>query len=127
MSTVRRTRYCLPRRCRLTRGTDIRRVLSRGIRAADRLLTVCVAPNGLGFTRLGLSVGRRVGGAVQRNRCKRLLREAFRLHRLGMLQPGFDIVCIPRSAEDASLPACGRSLTALLDQALARLERSSRA
>jgi ribonuclease P protein component len=102
-------------------------VLAQGIRAADRLLTVCVAPNSLGFTRLGLSVSRRFGGAVQRNRCKRLLREAFRMRRLGTLEPGFDIVCIPRFVEVAAPPDYGRSLTALLDKALARLEKSSQA
>lgn len=47
--------------------------------------------NGLARTRLGLSVGRRVGGATVRVRAKRLIREAFRLER-ATLPPGLDIV-----------------------------------
>ena len=46
---------------------------------------------GQGPTRLGLSVGRKVGGAVVRNRVKRRVREIFRLHK-HLLKPGYDIV-----------------------------------
>ena len=44
-----------------------------------------------GPTRLGLSVGKKVGGAVVRNRVKRCIREIFRLHK-HLLKPGYDIV-----------------------------------
>jgi ribonuclease P protein component len=47
--------------------------------------------------RLGLTVPRALGGAVDRNRIKRRLREAFRLHRAG-LGPRWDIVLNPRRA-----------------------------
>jgi ribonuclease P protein component len=53
------------------------------------------APNGLPVTRLGLSVSRKVGGAVQRNRVKRLLREAFRAVQHD-LPAGLDLVVVAR-------------------------------
>ncbi|MBI4385886.1 MAG: ribonuclease P protein component, partial [Elusimicrobia bacterium] len=67
-------------------------------------------------TRLGLSVSRKLGGAVRRNRIRRLLKEAFRLNR-HRLEHGYDLVAYPRpgcpwdglkDAEDALLAACGK-------------------
>lgn len=62
-------------------------------------LTVFAIPNGLGHCRLGLSIGKRVGGAVRRSEVKRRIREAFRLtqHAWG---PGLDLV-VGASAHDA--------------------------
>jgi ribonuclease P protein component len=49
--------------------------------------------NGRAYSRLGLAASRKVGGAVARNRAKRLLRESFRRHKV---LPGFDLVLIPK-------------------------------
>ena len=49
--------------------------------------------------RLGITASRKVGGSVERNRAKRLVREFFRLHRV-KLQPGSDIVVIVRAGAD---------------------------
>jgi ribonuclease P protein component len=69
------------RRPRLSRSADFQRVYRQGRSAASRHLVLYAFPredaeSGSGI-RLGVSVGRRVGGAVERNRVKRLLREAF--------------------------------------------------
>lgn len=66
------------RRRRLSRSADFDRVYREGRSHASPLLVVYSFPSaGEGGPRLGVSVGRRVGGAVERNRVKRLLRDAF--------------------------------------------------
>ena len=67
-----------PPALRIRRGRDFDRVFRSGGRAADALLAVHALPNGGPHPRLGLAVGRKVGGSVVRNRVKRLLREAWR-------------------------------------------------
>ena len=62
-------------------------------RLDGRLFTLVVAPNAREEDRLGLAVSRRVGGSVERNRAKRLVREVFRRARVPR---GLDIVVIPR-------------------------------
>ena len=62
-------------------GADFRRVFRRGFRVDGPLLSLVAADNDLGYDRLGLAASRKLGGAVARNRAKRLLREAFRRHK----------------------------------------------
>ena len=63
---------------RLRAAADYRRVFRRGLRIDGPLFLLVAAENERGFPRLGLAAGKRAGGAVERNRAKRLLREAFR-------------------------------------------------
>src|ERR671934_1769619 len=68
------------RRGRLSRSADFDRVYREGRSHANRHLVLYAFPRGDGRggdPRLGVSVGRKVGGAVERNRVKRMLREAF--------------------------------------------------
>jgi ribonuclease P protein component len=65
-------------RQRLRKRIDFDRVFRRGVRLDGRLFMLVAAANGLTQDRLGLAVNRRVGGAVVRNRLRRLLRESFR-------------------------------------------------
>jgi len=87
-------RFC--RAERLVRKEQFDAVFEEGARFRSVAVTVRARPNGLGYSRLGLLVGRRFGGAVRRNRMKRLLRESFRRNR-GVLSVGCDVVVVPRS------------------------------
>jgi ribonuclease P protein component len=59
------------------------------------LMVLCSLPNDLPYSRFGFAVSSRIGGAVERNRIKRQLRESMRL-RLGQVKPGWDILIIAR-------------------------------
>lgn len=75
---------------------DFRRAFDRKRSASDATIVVHGAENGLGYARLGISVGKRkVRKATARNRIKRLLREAFRLNKAD-LPIGVDLVIVPR-------------------------------
>jgi ribonuclease P protein component len=79
---------------RLVRGSDFRKAFRLGLRLDGPLFTMVAAPNGRAYSRLGLAASRKVGGAVQRNRAKRLLRESFRHQKIAA---GFDLVLIPKA------------------------------
>jgi len=111
-----------PRSARLTRPAEFQAALRRGVRVASDGITLRALPNGLAFSRLGLIVSRRFGGAVQRNRFKRILREAFRLSRAG-LPPGFDLVCSPDPGSNPELDQARRCLLELSERAARRALR----
>lgn len=106
---------------RLRRPADFDRVYRSTAFAADEWLVVRGCPNGLSYTRLGVSVSRKVGNAVVRNRWKRLLREAFRQNR-ALLPIGLDLVARPR--RDASPEFHG--VFASLPQLARRIAKSLR-
>jgi ribonuclease P protein component len=105
---------------RITRGADFQRAYQRRITAGDDRLLVFVFPNGLTHPRLGVSVSRKVGGAVVRNRWKRCIREAFRLSR-EQLPWGVDLVVIPRPDAVPGTKELQESLVKLARRAAKRI------
>ena len=88
------------RRRRLSRSGEFERVYREGRSHASRHLVVYAFPRGEADDaepRLGVSVGRKLGGAVERNRMKRLLREAFWAN-AETLSDGHDFVIVARPA-----------------------------
>src|SRR5437879_3276695 len=106
----------------LRRPADFRRVYDRRRSASDDWLIVYGCENGLPHLRLGLSVSRKVGPAVVRNRLRRLYREAFRLTR-HQLASGLDLVLIPRRPDEPSLDELKASLPRLVAQVARKLAR----
>lgn len=101
-----------PKSNRVRKQADFDRVHRSQAYAADDTLVLRGSPNGLKHARLGLSVSRKVGNAVARNRWKRLIREAFRVSK-AKIPSGMDFVARPRKGAVPSLAAIKASLPRL--------------
>ena len=107
----------MQRKYRLTRSTDFKRVRRTGKSYAHPFVVLVVQASEVSKARVGVTAGRSVGGAVQRNRAKRLLREAIR-PLLTDLHAGWDLILIARPALlTKSLQDIRRVLTGLLRHA----------
>jgi len=86
---------------RIRRRAEFQDVYQRGVRIHGRFATVFVLANERPVGRLGIAATKKLGGAVERNRAKRLIREVFRHNNIA---PGFDVVVVPkREILDATL------------------------
>jgi len=126
------------KRGRLSRSAEFDRVFRQGRSHGNRVLVLYGFPRADASAagdpgaepRLGLSVSRRVGGAVERNHVKRLLREAFE-QELERLPAGHDVVIVARPearlvAERDGLNGIRAALRELIDQLRARVEGEAR-
>src|SRR5204862_2369987 len=109
---------------RIRRRSEFQQVYNRGVKIRGRLSTVFTLVNPSGVDRLGIAATRKLGGAVERNRAKRLIREVFRRNKIAK---GFDVVVIPkRSLLDASLTVFEAEYRAIVERHLGRHSRSGR-
>lgn len=117
------------RRGRLTRSAEFERVYRQGRSQSNRHLVLYTFPSPSSAQgRVGFSVSRKIGGAVERNRVKRLLREAFD-QRSPRLEGGQDVVVVARPdvrdlAERSGLAGVDASLGELLERAGLGLDES---
>ncbi len=114
-------RLPFPQAARLRSPSDFRLVYQHRRSVSDEVLLIYARPNALAITRFGASVSRKVGGAVARNRWRRLLKESFRLTRRA-LPTGLDVIAIPRVTEPPGLEAIQGSMTRLMR----RIEKRAR-
>ena len=102
------------RQYRLRRNSDFQQVRQNGTTYASPLMVLAFLRNQLGYSRFGFVVNKRLGGAAQRNKIKRRMREAAR-QRLIQIQPGFDLVFIARQPlQSASYSEIEQTLDYLL-------------
>jgi len=106
----------MKRKFRLRRSTDFKRVRRLGKSYAHPLVVLIIHPNEEDFSRFGVTAGRSIGSAVQRNRAKRRLRDIIRQRRLD-IQPGWDIIFLARQP---IIFAHHKDLVEAIDQLISR-------
>jgi ribonuclease P protein component len=115
-------RFFLQKSDRLLKRAEYVELSDSGRKLITGLFIVLAAPAQSGRSRIGITVSRKVGGAIQRNRIKRLAREAFRLNRHLLCKP-LDISLIARNAAaDQPNRAIARALKGLYETLSRQLE-----
>jgi len=80
----------------LTRNYEFKRLYSKGKNAASKCTVLYCARNGTSENKLGITVSTKLGGAVQRNRIRRRLKEIYRLNE-HTFRTGYNIVLVART------------------------------
>lgn len=109
---------------RLRRRAEFQQVYERGTRIHGRFFTLFLLSGEQSVGRLGIAATKKLGGAVQRNRAKRLIREVFRRNKIAH---GFDVVVVPkRELLDASQTALETEYQNIIERGLRRHRDQSR-
>jgi ribonuclease P protein component len=107
---------------RLRKRREFEECYASGVRVSGRHLQLFLLPGGdAGRWRLGISVGKRSGGAAVRNRIRRRVREIFRRHRLSVPSGMRFVVNVKPSAAEASFSEFRDDYLSTLDRGIARL------
>jgi ribonuclease P protein component len=112
-----------PKRLHLRKSLEFERVYQRRQSAADDVLIVYACESEFDYPRLGLTVSRKHGNAVRRNRWKRVIREAFR-RTCAQLPPGIDLVVSPKPGAIPAMTTAISSLQQLVRRAVRKLEKT---
>jgi ribonuclease P protein component len=113
--------FRFPKRVRLLQAPDFERVFAARNSAGNSSFALYGATSELGYARLGLTVSRKVGNAVERNRWKRLLREAFRMSQHEL--PAADFVCVVRGPIPPELPQLMQAIQLMAKRIARRIGR----
>jgi ribonuclease P protein component len=123
---VARSKHSFPRSARILRRSDFLRIQQAGRRVHTPHFVILLAAAGQGSgQRLGVTAGRRVGGAVRRNRIKRLVREVFRCNR-ELFPADCDVVLVARPGADGLDYASVKNELTRAQAALGRIEKQLR-
>ena len=108
---------------RVIRPADYSRILKDGSCVADGTLVLFALPNDRTDSRLGITVPKRTGNAVQRNRWKRLIRESFRTQPES-IPKGFDLVIRPKKGASPDWVSIQQSVPYLCRKLLKKVRLS---
>ncbi|MGL4911745.1 MAG: ribonuclease P protein component [Romboutsia sp.] len=102
----------------LRKDSDFRTVYKHGKSIANKYLVMYILENKSEDSRLGISVSKKVGKAITRNRVRRLIKEVYRLNVDDKVKAGYDIVFIARIvSKEASYKDIEKSVNHLVKKA----------